>query len=158
PCLPSTFKLTCNVVAWSCAISPGRPTTAVNSSGSCSPTVPVRIFPPPSLTSALNMSASHPPLIPTRAMWKPFTASSKMSSLIWNPSPAAPTSWPKLPSTKLYFNLARPNSHKRGLTPWQIIGQLEPRLPLHLCLLPPVLLDYRLDSQGGYDLPRYPLG
>lgn len=57
---------------------------------------------------------------------------------------------------QLYFNLARPNSHKRGLTPWQIIHQLAPRLPLDLCLLPPVFLDYRLDSQGGYDLPRYP--
>lgn len=57
---------------------------------------------------------------------------------------------------QLYFNLARPNSHKRGLTPWQIIQQLDPRLPLDLCLLPPLFLDYRLDSQGGYDLPRYP--
>jgi transposase len=66
---------------------------------------------------------------------------------------------------QLYFNLARPNSHKRGLTPWQIIQQLAPRLPLHLCLLPPVLLDYRLDAsrrddppppKGGYDLPRHP--
>jgi hypothetical protein len=23
-------------------------------------------------------------------------------------------------------------------------------------LLPPLFLDYRLDPQGGYDLPRYP--
>ena len=57
---------------------------------------------------------------------------------------------------QLDFNLARPSSHQRGLTPWQIVHQLAPRLPLDLCLLPPVLLDYRLDSQGGYDLPRYP--
>jgi transposase len=66
---------------------------------------------------------------------------------------------------QLYFNLARPNSHKEGLTPWQIIQQLSPRLPLDICLLPPLLLDYRLDAvrrddrttpQGGYDLPRYP--
>src|SRR2546426_5221638 len=66
---------------------------------------------------------------------------------------------------QLYFNLARPNSHKGGLTPWQIIQQLAPRLPLALCLLPPTLLDYRLDAQrrdpaptpqGGYDLPRLP--
>jgi len=57
---------------------------------------------------------------------------------------------------QLYVNLARPNSHKRGLTPWQIILQLAPRLPLDLCLLPPVFLDYRLPPQGGYDLPRYP--
>jgi transposase len=57
---------------------------------------------------------------------------------------------------QLYFNLVRPNSHKGDLSPWQIIQQLAPRLPLKLCLLPPVFLDYRLDSQGGYDLPRYP--
>jgi transposase len=66
---------------------------------------------------------------------------------------------------QLYFNLARPNSHKRGLTPWQIIQQLAPRLPLDLCLLPPAFLDYRLHPQhavpppsprGGYDLPRLP--
>ena len=57
---------------------------------------------------------------------------------------------------QLYFNLARPNSHKGGLTPWQIVHQLEPRLPPQICLLPPVFLDYRLDSPGGYDLPRFP--
>lgn len=57
---------------------------------------------------------------------------------------------------QLYFNLARPNSHKDGLCPWQIIQQLEPRRPLHLCLLPPVFLDYYLNDQGGYDLPRHP--
>ena len=54
---------------------------------------------------------------------------------------------------QLYFNLARPNSHKRGLTPWQIIHQLDPRLPLNLCLLPPVLLDYRLDALCRDDRP-----
>ena len=57
---------------------------------------------------------------------------------------------------QLYFNLARPNSHKQNLTPWQIIRQLDPRLPLTLCLLPPLLLDYRLPQQGGYDLPIHP--
>jgi len=56
---------------------------------------------------------------------------------------------------QLYFNLARPNSHQGGLTPWQIIQHLNPRLPLDLCLLPPICLDYRLDSTGGYDLPRF---
>jgi transposase len=66
---------------------------------------------------------------------------------------------------QLYFNLARPNSHKGGLTPWEIIHQLAPRLPLSICLLPPVFLDYRLDvarpdnhpnPPGGYHLPRLP--
>ncbi len=66
---------------------------------------------------------------------------------------------------QLYFNLARPNSHKRGLTPWQIIHQLDPRPSLQVCLLPPAFLDYRLDAsrrddpstlKGGYGLPSYP--
>jgi len=66
---------------------------------------------------------------------------------------------------QLYFNLARPNSHKRGLTPWQIIQQLAPRLPVEVCLLPPTFLDYRLDArrpdhrptpQRGYDLSSLP--
>jgi len=57
---------------------------------------------------------------------------------------------------QLYFNLARPNSHKGNLSPWQIIEQLAPRSPLELCLLPPVFLDYYLDGKGGYDLPRHP--
>ena len=51
----------------------------------------------------------------------------------------------------LYFHLACPNSHKRGLAPWQIIQQLAPRLPLHLCLLPPLILDYRLDAMRRDD-------
>jgi transposase len=57
---------------------------------------------------------------------------------------------------QLYFNLARPNSHKENQTPWQIIERLAPRSPLKLCLLPPVLLDYYLNDTGGYDVPRLP--
>jgi len=57
---------------------------------------------------------------------------------------------------QLYFNLVRPNSHKENLSPWQIIERLAPRSPLHLCLLPPVFLDYYLNDAGGYDLPRHP--
>jgi transposase len=57
---------------------------------------------------------------------------------------------------QLYFNLARPNSHKQGLSPWQIIHHLEPCRPLRLCLLPPVFLDHQLDPQGGYLVPRHP--
>jgi transposase len=57
---------------------------------------------------------------------------------------------------QLYFNLARPNSHKDFQTPWQIIERLTPRSPLQLCLLPPVFLDYYLNEQGGYDVPRLP--
>jgi len=62
----------------------------------------------------------------------------------------------KVHTYQLYFNLARTNSHKDNLSPWQIIERLAPRLPLELCLLPPVFLDYHLNDQGGYDVPRLP--
>ncbi len=62
----------------------------------------------------------------------------------------------KVHTYQLYFNLARPNSHKENQTPWQIIERLAPRSPLELCLLPPVFLDYYLNDQGGYDVPRLP--
>src|SRR3990172_8468874 len=57
---------------------------------------------------------------------------------------------------QLYCNLARPNSHKENLSPWQILHQLHPRLPLQLCLLAPIALDPLLDPQGGYLVPRHP--
>jgi transposase len=62
----------------------------------------------------------------------------------------------KVHTYQLYFNLARPNSHKENMSPWQIIEQLAPRSPLELCLLPPVFLDYHLNDSGGYDVPRLP--
>ena len=62
----------------------------------------------------------------------------------------------KVHTYQLYFNLARPNSHKQSLSPWQIIQRLAPRSPLELCLLPPVFLDYYINDSGGYDLPRLP--
>jgi len=52
--------------------------------------------------------------------------------------------------------LVRPNSHKQNLSPWQILHQLHPRLPLQLCLLAPIALDPLLDPQGGYLVPRHP--
>ncbi len=62
----------------------------------------------------------------------------------------------KVHTYQLYFNLARPNSHKDHQTPWQIIERLAPHSPLELCLLPPVFLDYYLNDSGGYDVPRLP--
>jgi hypothetical protein len=62
----------------------------------------------------------------------------------------------KVHTYQLYFNLARPNSHKENQTPWQIIERLTPRSPLELCLLPPVFLDYYLNDSGGYDVPKLP--
>ncbi|MGH8336040.1 MAG: helix-turn-helix domain-containing protein [Gammaproteobacteria bacterium] len=62
----------------------------------------------------------------------------------------------KVHTYQLYFNLARPNSHKQFQTPWQIIERLAPRSPLQLCLLPPVFLDYYLNDSGGYDVGRLP--
>ena len=46
----------------------------------------------------------------------------------------------KVHTYQLYFNLARPNSHKENQTPWQIIERLTPRSPLELCLFPTRLL------------------
>ena len=57
---------------------------------------------------------------------------------------------------QLYFNLVRPNSHKGNLSPWQILHQLHPRLPLQLCLLAPIALHHQLDPQGGSLVPRHP--
>ena len=62
----------------------------------------------------------------------------------------------KVHTYQLYFNLARPNSHKENQSPWQIIERLAPRSPLELCLLPPVFLDYYLNDSGGYDVPGHP--
>ncbi len=62
----------------------------------------------------------------------------------------------KVHTYQLYFNLVRLNSHKENQSPWQIIERLAPRSPLELCLLPPVFLDYYLNDQGGYDVPRLP--
>jgi transposase len=59
---------------------------------------------------------------------------------------------------QLYFNLARPNSHKENCSPWQIIERLAPRSPFDLCLLTPINLDYFLYNQGGYDVPFLPYG
>jgi len=62
----------------------------------------------------------------------------------------------KVHTYQLYFNIARPNSHKENQSPWQITERLAPRSPLELCLLPPVFLDYYLNDSGGYDLGRLP--
>jgi len=62
----------------------------------------------------------------------------------------------KVHTYQLYFNLVRPNSHKENQSPWQIIERLAPHSPLELCLLPPVFLDYYLNDDGGYDVPRLP--
>lgn len=62
----------------------------------------------------------------------------------------------KATTYQLYFNLVRPNSHKANLSPWQILQQLDPRLPFQLCLLAPIALDHLLDPQGGYLVPRHP--
>ena len=62
----------------------------------------------------------------------------------------------KVHTYQLYFNLARPNSHKEHQSPWQIIERLAPRSSVRLCLLPPVFLDYYLNDSGGYDVPGHP--
>jgi hypothetical protein len=47
------------------------------------------------------------------------------------------------------FSVKKFDSHKQNQSPWQIIERLAPRSPLHLCLLPPVFLDYYLNQAGG---------
>jgi hypothetical protein len=128
-----------------CAIWSGKPTTVASSKAIS-----------PKLSATASTCASRPPLTPTRAMSKPFIASKKTSSSIWKTSPAAAISSPRSHTYQLYFNLVGPNSHKENLSPWQIIERLAPRSPLELCLLPPVFLDYYLNDQGGYDVPRLP--
>lgn len=62
----------------------------------------------------------------------------------------------KVHTYQLYFSLVRTNSHKANPSAWQIIQRRAPGLPIELCLLPPVLLDYDVNDQGGYDVPRLP--
>src|SRR6266404_4255168 len=119
-------------------------------------TAPAPASPPPSLTSAPNTSASRPAPTPIRAMWKPSIASLEDEFFDLETFRNRAHFMAKASLYQLYFNLARPNSHKEHCTPCEIIHQLHPLLPLDTCLLPPLFLDYRLNSQGGYDVPRYP--
>ena len=55
-------------------------------------------------------------------MSKPFIASKKTSSLTWKSFSSRSDFLAKTHTYQLYFNLARPNSHKEFQTPWQIIA------------------------------------
>jgi hypothetical protein len=110
--------------------------------------------PPPSATASI--SASRPLPTPSRAMSKPCIAWSKDEFFDLESFSSRGEFLAKAQTYQLYFNLARPNSHKENQTPWQIIERLAPRSPLQLCLLPPVFLDYYLNDSGGYDVPSYP--
>src|SRR5712692_8609777 len=125
-----------------------------SSSANFSPTAPARVFPPPWATALTSVFP--PPLTLTRATSKPFTASSEDEFFDLETFHSRSDFLAKAALYQLYFNLARPNSHKQGLSPWQIIHHLEPCRPLRLCLLAPVFLDHQLDPQGGYLVPRHP--
>jgi len=142
--------------ALSSATSPGRLTTAASSSANCSPTVPVSSSRPPSLPSVLSMSASRPSAHSYQSDVETVHRLIEDEFFDLESFSSRADFLAKASLYQLYFNLARPNSHKGGYAPWQIIQQLDRRLPLDLCLLPPVFLNYRLDSQAGYDVPRYP--
>lgn len=62
----------------------------------------------------------------------------------------------------LYFNIARPNSHKQNKSPWHIIHERDPTIHPKIATLPTFNLDllwkFKLEnnSQRGYDLIQYP--
>ena len=64
----------------------------------------------------------------------------------------------KIQTFQLYFNLARRNSHKRNLSPWEIVKNLNPKIPISVCLLSPIFLDEIpvKNYYTGYDLPWFP--
>jgi transposase len=64
----------------------------------------------------------------------------------------------KLATYQAYFNLARPNSYKGWKTPWDILAQAEPQLPMNILLLPPADLDMLANAtlQGDHNQPALP--
>jgi len=64
-----------------------------------------------------------------------------------------------------YFNFVRPNSYKKGKTPWQIVKEERPGISPEVLLLPPVILDdifrppFRFqikDDRVGHNVPVDP--
>ena len=70
----------------------------------------------------------------------------------------------RVASYQANYNLLRENSNKDYKSPWQIIKELKPDIPLELARLPPVMLDWLGPdyitrdeiSLRGYDVPCYP--
>src|ERR1700735_4554397 len=145
PSSPLASSSICIATASRCAIWPGRPTTAASSKGIFLPLLGdsqhVRI-PPAAHTFQSDVETVH--RLEEDEFFDLEYFQNRGDFLA------------KVHTYQLYFNLARPNSHKEFQTPWQIIERLAPRSPLELCLLPPVILDYHLNPHGGYDVPRLP--
>jgi len=65
-------------------------------------------------------------------------------------------------SYQLFFNLLRPNSYKENKTPWQLVREKNPTLPIEVAMIPPVFLDDLLDkrlervAKGGHDVSTVP--
>jgi len=67
-------------------------------------------------------------------------------------------------SYQAWYNLVRTNMNKQHKTPWQIVRQTDPKIPMQLVRLPPVMLDwlgpdYMTKEEyalRGYDLPWLP--
>ena len=63
---------------------------------------------------------------------------------------------------ELFFNLERPNTYKENKSPWQLVQEKDPTVPIEALMLPPVDLDALLDkklaylTQGGYDVSSNP--
>ena len=140
--------------ALSSATSPGRLTTAASSSANCSPTVPELTFP----AAVTSFGSQHERIPPAAHTYQSDVET--VHRLIedeffdWDLSPAARTSWPRLPRTSSTSTSLVPTLTKK-VVPRGRSSSSSP-LSLDLCSLRPVFLDYRLDSHGAYDVPRYP--
>ena len=70
----------------------------------------------------------------------------------------------RVASYQAWYNCVRVNSHKDFMSPWNIIKNLQPKTPIELVRLPPIMLDWlgpdyitREElSLRGYDVPCYP--
>jgi transposase len=67
----------------------------------------------------------------------------------------------KLYSYLLFFNLARPNTYKENKTPWQLVKEKNPNLPIEIAMIPPIDLSNPLYynhsvSKSGYDVYSNP--
>ena len=70
----------------------------------------------------------------------------------------------RVASYQAWYNLVRTNMNKEYKTPWQIVRQTNPKIPLQLVRLPPVMVDwlgpdYMAKEEyalRGYDLPWLP--
>src|SRR3990172_818799 len=101
------------------------------------PPYPGPASPAPSPSPAPTTPASRPPLTPTRVTSRPCTASSKTSSSTWKLSPAAPSSWPRLPSTSSTSTSSDPTPTKEAVARGRSSSSSTPASPSTSACFPP---------------------